>query len=104
MPRCGPRGRRGFNRASSTAAKPKRTPGDWYTPLAITCAIAKAAKKAGVEHWHPYQLRHSHGTKVRREFGIEHAGAALGHTKMSATEVYAERDIGMAVEVALRIG
>jgi integrase len=54
--------------------------------------------------WHPYPLRHSYATKARKQFSLEHAGAALGHTKMSATEVYAERDVGLAVEVASRIG
>ena len=37
-------------------------------------------------------------------FGLEHAGAALGHAKMSATEIYAERDAGLALEVAAKIG
>ncbi len=57
------------------------------------------------EHrWHPNQLRHSHATKVRKLFSLEHAGASLGHSKMSATEVYAERDGQLAVEVAKAIG
>jgi integrase len=54
--------------------------------------------------WQPNQLRHSHGTKVRKEFGLEAAGASLGHSKMSATEVYAERDAQLAVTVAAKIG
>ncbi len=62
----------------------------------------KAHHKANA--WHPNQLRHSHATKVRKAFGLEHAGAALGHAKMSATEVYAERDAGLALEVAAKLG
>jgi integrase len=54
--------------------------------------------------WSPNQLRHSHATKVRKTFGLEAAGAALGHTKMSATEVYAERDAQLAATVAARLG
>jgi integrase len=67
-------------------------------------AIAKACKRAGVPHWHPNQLRHSHATMVRRQFGLEAAGAALGHSRMSVTEVYAERDADLARRVAAAIG
>ena len=55
-------------------------------------------------HWHPYQLRHTFGTLVRKNHGLEAAGAALGHTKMSATEIYAERDAQLAATVALKMG
>ena len=62
----------------------------------------KAWQKA--HRWSPNQLRHSHATRVRKEFGLEAAGAALGHTKMSATEIYAERDAQLAASVASKIG
>jgi len=55
-------------------------------------------------HWTPYQLRHTAATKVRKEFGYESAGAALGHTNMSATAIYAERNQGLADEAALKFG
>jgi integrase len=85
-------------------AKPRKSPGEHYTPLSYAHAIAKACRRAGVPHWHPNQLRHSHATEVRRRFGLEAAGAALGHSKLSASEVYAERDKGLAERVALAIG
>lgn len=85
-------------------AKPKKLPKDKYCPRTIAVAIRASAAKAGVPHWFAYQLRHGYGTKVRKEFGIEAAGAALGHTKMSATEVYAKRDGDLAAEVATKIG
>jgi site-specific recombinase XerC len=62
----------------------------------------KAWRKA--HRWSPNQLRHSHATKVRKEFGLEAAGASLGHSKMSATEIYAERDSQLALNVAAKIG
>jgi integrase len=65
-------------------------------------AEVKAWRKA--HRWHPYRLRHSYATKARKLFGLEHAGAALGHTRMSATEVYAERDSQLAAAVAAKIG
>lgn len=55
-------------------------------------------------HWHPHQVRHTHATEVRRKFGLEAAGAALGHARMSATEIYAERDQGLAERVAAEVG
>jgi integrase len=57
-----------------------------------------------VPNWSPNQLRHAHATAVRSRYDLEHAGAALGHTKMSATEIYAERDIGLAIRVAKEMG
>jgi integrase len=57
-----------------------------------------------VPRWFPNQLRHNHATEVRKRFGLEAAGAALGHAKMSATEVYAEKDQALALRVAREIG
>lgn len=37
-------------------------------------------------------------------YRYESAGAALGHTKMSATAIYAERNQGLADEAAKRFG
>ena len=70
----------------------------------------KVVKKSGgdpdreLPKWTLYQLRHTAATKVRKEFGYESAGATLGHTKMSATEIYAERNQGLADEAARRLG
>jgi integrase len=55
-------------------------------------------------HWHAYQLRHTFGTLVRKQHGLEAAGAALGHSKLSATEVYAERNLALAEQVAKSMG
>ena len=83
---------------------PKKTPTERYSSRSYAQSVADACVKAGVPHWHPNQLRHTHATKVRKTFGLESAGASLGHTKMSATEIYAERDAGLALEVAAKIG
>ena len=65
---------------------------------------AAACERAGVPRWGVYRLRHAHGTEVRKGYGLEAAGATLGHTKMSATEIYAERDRDKAIVVAGEIG
>jgi integrase len=84
--------------------KPKKQPGDHYSASAYNCAIAKACIKAGVPHFHPHRIRHTHATEVRRRFGLEAAQVALGHAQANVTEVYAERDLALAVKVAQQIG
>ncbi|MFO0806072.1 MAG: tyrosine-type recombinase/integrase [Gemmataceae bacterium] len=54
--------------------------------------------------WAPNQLRHTHGTKVRKQFGLEAAQVALGHAKADVTQIYAERNLELAVKVAERLG
>lgn len=85
-------------------AKPARSPAARYTNTALAQAVGKASGRAGVGHWHPGQLRHLFATQVRRVYGLEAAGASLGHAKMSANEVYAERDQSLAARVAVEIG
>lgn len=54
--------------------------------------------------WHPHQLRHTYATEVRRRFDLEAAQVALGHSQANVTEIYAERDLGLAVKVAAELG
>lgn len=58
------------------------------------------------EHrWHPHQLRHTTATQIRREFGLEAARIALGHSSALVTDaVYAERDMARVIEVMKQIG
>jgi integrase len=99
---------------------PKRKPGERYSTHAYLIAIRRgceaadrAAHKANpaakpeevlLPYWHPNQLRHQHGTEVRRRFGLEAAQVALGHAKADVTQVYAERNLTLAVQVAAQIG
>jgi integrase len=66
----------------------------------------KRAQKAGfdVPDWHPHQLRHSKATEVRREFGLEAAQVTLGHASAEITQVYAERNLRLAINIAARTG
>lgn len=55
--------------------------------------------------WHPHQLRHTAATFIRREFGLEAAQIALGHSSALVTEaVYAERDAAKVEQIMLKIG
>ncbi len=62
-------------------------------------AIKRAAKRAGVPHWSPNQLRHTAATEVRKRFGLETVQVVLGHSKANTTELYAERDVAKGIEV-----
>lgn len=72
---------------------------------AITYGLRKA-RKMGVDlpHWFPYQIRHTHGTEVRRMFGLEAAQVALGHASADVTQIYAERNMALATRIANEIG
>ncbi len=71
-------------------------------PEGLSEADASAWKKRNC--WSPNQLRHSFGTRVRREFGLEESQVLLGHSSANTTEIYAERDAEKARVAARRIG
>jgi integrase len=54
--------------------------------------------------WHPHQLRHNYATTVRHKYGLEAAQVLLGHSKADVTQIYAERDMNNATQVAAKIG
>jgi len=84
--------------------RPGRKPKDHYTRMSYYRAVVRGCKRAKIDSWHPHQLRHNAATRIRKEFGPEHARAVLGHQSLVATEIYAERDAGMASEVMAKIG
>jgi len=65
-------------------------------------AELKAWRKA--HRWHPHQLRHSFATRIRREYDLDAAQAALGHRNVNATEIYAQKQYDKAVAIALKHG
>jgi integrase len=83
---------------------PKKLLGDRYTTYSFRRAIAKACKRANVPSWHPHQLRHNAGTRLRREFGLEISRILLGHKSVMATQIYAEQDKAAALEVIAKVG
>jgi integrase len=85
-------------------ARPKKAPGERYRPQAIAHAVRVACEKHGLQRWHPHQLRHTKATEIRREFGLDAARALLGQHAPQVTELYAELDVGKAVEVARKLG
>lgn len=85
-------------------ARPKKRFGTRYNRHNYCQSVAAACVKAGVEHWHPHQLRHTHATEVRKLYGLEGAQVALGHSQANVTQVYAERDLALLLTIAQKIG
>jgi integrase len=99
---------------------PKRKPGVRYTSVSYARAIARACAKAFpipkelegneaakwvTDHcWQPNRIRHSAATEIRKKFGLEAASVVLGHAKADVTQIYAERDLNKAIQVAAEIG
>ena len=82
-------------------ASRRKTIGDRYGARSYHGAIQHACERASVEPWHPHQLRHTHATEIQAPaFGIEAAQVALGHASADVTQVYAERDLRLAIKIA----
>jgi integrase len=81
--------------------KPGRVPADRYNRRSYRLVSVRACRKAGVPEWSPLRLRHTAATAMRAKYGAKAAKVVLGHTK---TQIYAERDMGRAVEIMTEIG
>ena len=75
-----------------------------YRASSYRRAIEYLVKKSGANYFHPHQLRHSAGTNARKHGGLESAQVYLGHAHADVTQVYAEKNFQLAIEVARRIG
>lgn len=84
--------------------KGRRAPGTRYTTGTYRNAVRRAIDKAGVEPWHPHQLRHNAANAAKRVRNLEAARAYLGHSIIKTTEIYEERDLALACEIAREIG
>jgi len=82
----------------------KRAKRDRYDRDSYRRAIDYAISKAVVPHFHPHQLRHNFGTRVRREFGLDVTQVVLGHKSASISEIYAEADRAKAIAVMAQVG
>jgi integrase len=98
---------------------PKRRAGPCYTVDSYRRAIARACDRAdawvkggmiignderAIPRWHPHQLRHTAGTRIRAEYGLEGAQFVLGHKTLSAAQIYAERSEKLGREIMSEVG
>jgi integrase len=90
--------------ARMAEARGRNTYADHYTEAAYRKAIHYACKMASIDPWNPNQLRHTRATEIRRLFGLEAAADALGHMDLSTSEIYAEKSLERAIEIARKIG
>jgi integrase len=81
-----------------------RAPGVRYTRHSYRVAVQRACKRSGTPIWSPGQLRHTRATRIRQDYGLEAAKAVLGHTDTKITEIYAERDLELAMRIMREIG
>ena len=91
----------GNSAGTNRKQNPKRLPRHQFDGASYRQAIRRAAQKAGVPHWHPYQLRHLTATVVRAALGnLEDAQALLGHSTALMTAHYAAESIESATKAA----
>lgn len=76
----------------------------WPVPEEIQSDPVKTKEWEDAHRWAPNQLRHNWATQVRAKFGLEAAQVGLGHASADVTQIYAERDNQLAIQVAREIG
>jgi integrase len=89
--------------AAMRSAKRSRAK-EMYNVSAYDSSVAKACDRAGVDRWHPNQLRHTAATLIRKETDLETARTVLGHSSAATTEGYALADLAKASAVIAKIG
>lgn len=94
--------RRSDQRSNSKATT--RVVGDHYTRDSYRRCVQRACKDTGIPVFSMHAIRHTAGTIIRREHGLEAAQLLLGHARADVTQLYAEVNHAKAVEVARKIG
>ena len=91
-----------------------RQPGRCYTTPSYRRAIQRAveiankARAAGgqepLPNWSPNQIRHLRAGELQEQLGIEAASAVLGHANIRTTEIYARRQLELAIDATRKLG
>jgi integrase len=77
---------------------------------AITYAIQRVNRdrqQAGlpeIAKWCPLQLRHIRATEIRGAYGLEASQIWLGHKHADITQLYAEADFELGLQIAREVG
>lgn len=93
------------SQASRAKKVPGRPPGKTFDTASFRRAIVRAALRAGAKKWHPHQLRHLFGTRLRRR-GVDllTVSVLLAHESPDVTLIYAEEDLVKATQAAAKHG
>jgi integrase len=83
----------------------KRPPREYYVHTALSGAVWRACKAAGVTPFSPYSLRHLKAVELRERYGLEHVRAVLGHSFQSMSDHYSKAaDKTLAARAAAEAG
>lgn len=92
-------------RDESRAENPRRKYNRFYTASSYRNAVARAAERAGVQPFTPYQIRKARATEIDRKLGAEAAAIQLGHRNVRTTlDYYIDPRTEQARELARKIG
>jgi site-specific recombinase XerD len=90
--------------ASRSGRLVERNDGNPFDRRTIHRYVAAAAKRAGVGHVHPHQLRHTLATQaINRGMSLEAIAALLGHRSMRMTLTYARISDRTVADEYLRV-
>jgi integrase len=67
-------------------------------------AIKNACRKLKIPIFTAHWLRHTAGTRIREEYGLDASQVTLGHANADITELYAGLDLNKAINVAREVG
>ena len=99
---CG--NRAGYSPRTREGRKALKQPGKQWNTQAFGKSIKAGCERGKLPVWTPLQLRHTAATAIRKQFGLEAAQVILGHSELTVTQVYAEAQHCLAVEVVRKIG
>ena len=79
--------------------------GGCYGETAVRNAVQTACRRAGVETWHPHQIRHAVITELANASAgeLEIPQLIAGHSHRSTTESYVERGVDRTIAAAERL-
>ncbi|MBX3421734.1 MAG: tyrosine-type recombinase/integrase [Pirellulaceae bacterium] len=72
-----------------------------YTSDSYRRAIKYACKKANLQPWTPYEIRHLTAVVVRDALGLESSQVILGHSDIRTTQRYAKQTNDKLIEAAM---
>lgn len=98
--------------AKPSPRKTDRKVRPFYTSDGFRRAVARAVSKANEDRdendqlpsWAPNQIRHLVASEVRKSHGLDVAQVLLGHSRLTTTQVYSERDMQRAEKAIRDIG
>jgi integrase len=80
----------------------QETTAEWKARLGERWTELKAWRDS--HSFNPHQIRHSCATTIRKQYGLEVVQAVLGQKSVSASQIYAEKNLEAATRVMAEVG